>query len=134
MAVTGATQAIGAQGERAMSSLNSEKVPRWGSGGGRRRGRCGLGATPAPPAEKAGGPRQKLEVWRPGAKEDRPWGVTIDEALFAFNKSQSGWEVEVVYPGAEYAQKVTTQVVAGNPPAAFRGWVNSVQSMAPTIS
>jgi ABC-type glycerol-3-phosphate transport system substrate-binding protein len=40
--------------------------------------------------------------------------------------------VEVIYPGAEYAQKVTTQVVAGNPPAAFRGWVNSVQSMAPT--
>jgi ABC-type glycerol-3-phosphate transport system substrate-binding protein len=94
---------------------------------------AGCGGRP-PEAEKAApaGPRQKLEVWRPGAKEDKPWGVTIDEVLMDFAKSQNRWDVDLIYPGDGYDQKITTQVVAGNPPAAFRGWVRSIQSMAPT--
>ena len=71
-------------------------------------------------------------MWRPGAQEDRPWGVTVDGVLREFGAAQTRWEVELAYPGADYEQKLTTQVVAGNPPAAFRGWVRSIQSMAPT--
>ena len=92
---------------------------------------CG-GQAAAPAKSEPSGPRQKLEIWRPGAKEDKPWGVTIDEVLMDFAKSQPKWDVEIIYPGDGYDQKITTQVVAGNPPAAFRGWVRSIQSMAPT--
>jgi multiple sugar transport system substrate-binding protein len=49
-----------------------------------------------------------------------------------FVKAQDRWDVEIIYPGDGYEQKLTTQVVAGNPPNAFRGWVRSIQSMAPT--
>jgi ABC-type glycerol-3-phosphate transport system substrate-binding protein len=95
---------------------------------------AGCGAQQLAPAEKVAptGPRQALEIWRPGAKEDKPWGVTIDGVLMDFAASQSRWDVNIVYPGDGYEQKLTTQVVAGNPPAAFRGWVRSIQSMAPT--
>src|SRR5687768_15533240 len=92
---------------------------------------CGTTRAPAEnPA--ATGPRQKIEVWRPGTPEDRPWGVTVDGVIAEFGKAQERWDVELIYPGDMYEQKLTTQVVAGTPPAAFRGWVRSVQAMAPS--
>ncbi|MGH2352079.1 MAG: extracellular solute-binding protein [Chloroflexota bacterium] len=86
----------------------------------------------SPATGEPAAPRQTIEVWRPGAKEDKPWGVTVDEVLLELNQAQRRWEVEIIYPGAEYHKKITTQVVAGNPPAAFRGWVSSIQAMAPS--
>ena len=92
---------------------------------------AGCGTTPAPPAEKAGGPRQKLEVWRPGAKEDRPWGVTIDEALGdkLFEKAGDGYAKVGYAPwipganaqgylpafGAEWYDARTARVTANTP-------------------
>jgi multiple sugar transport system substrate-binding protein len=96
----------------------------------------GLVAAACGPAREEGaapaGPREKIEVWRPGAPDDKPWGVTVDGVIREFNAAQRRWEAEIVYPTADYDQKLTAQIVAGVPPAAFRGWVRSIQSMAPT--
>jgi multiple sugar transport system substrate-binding protein len=100
--------------------------------GGAAVAACGTAGTAGQEKPAATGPRQKIEVWRPGTPEDRPWGVTVDGVIADFSKSQERWEVELVYPGDQYAQKITTQVVAGSAPSAFRGWVSSIQAMAPS--